>query len=79
MVRIVCADSLKTSGNKEILEETSVIRAVSIAISEPKPIATDPSAVAKASASLMPSSAIATTFPSCCNFLTSSAFPKGDR
>lgn len=55
----------------------SMMEAFSIAPSVPVPIAIPPSACARAGASLIPSPAIATTFPSLCSFLIASSLSSG--
>ena len=63
MVRMVCFESSMADEIDSRRDETIVILATSMAMSEPLPMAMLTSACAMACESLIPSPAIATTFP----------------
>ena len=77
MLRIVACDSARARAMARRSPFTRVTPALSIATSVPVPMAMPTSAAASAGASLMPSPAMATTFPSARRRFTASALSAG--
>ncbi len=77
MLRMVARDSRRARTMPRRSPLTRVIPALSMATSVPVPIAMPTSAAARAGASLTPSPAMATTWPSACRRRTTSAFCSG--